>query len=114
MVEIAKELGADALNPSDHITISGAVTQEMLDRAENAYAAAVQEAWEAHGFPWNDPDVLQTLGDLEALVSAMESIVQAASPGDVVVQAVTDTNNDGFVDINDLWDAHLRYSVSGH
>ncbi len=114
MVEIAKELGADALNPSDHIAISGAVTQEMLDRAENAYASAVQEAWEAHGFPWTDSDVLRTLGDLEALVSALESIVQAAEPGNVVVQAVTDTNNDGFVDINDLWDMHLQYRVSGN
>ncbi len=83
----------------------------MLDAAENAYVDAVQEAWEAHGFPWADPDVLSSLGDLEALVSSLETIMASTAPDPISRAGVTvapDINNDGFVDINDLWDAHQR------
>ena len=88
--------------------ISGAVTQEMLDEAEDRYVDAVQEAWEAHGFPWNDSEVLQSLDELDALVSALESIMRDVDGGSSGATVVTDINDDGFVDINDLWDAHLR------
>jgi len=87
------------------------VTQEMLDLAEEDYVAAVQDAWEAHGFPWTDADVLRTLGELDALVASLEGIMQAAVADPAELAGITiapDINNDGFVDINDLWDAHRR------
>jgi len=111
MVEIAKEIGANVPDRTDHVPVSGPVTQEMLDRAEEAYVAAVREAWEAHGFPWTDSDVLRTLMELDALVSSLESIMQAAvadPAGRAGTAIAPDINNDGFVDINDLWDAHRR------
>lgn len=108
MVEIARDLGAATSPRSEAPRISGAVTQEMLDQAEERYVAAVQEAWEAHGFPWNDSEVLQSLEELDALVSALESIMRDVDGGAPGATVATDINNDGFVDINDLWDAHLR------
>ena len=111
MVEIAKELGAQAPSASGRMAISGPVTQEMLDVAEQAYVDAVQRAWEGHGFPWTDSSVLRTLGELEALVGALESIMQTTVRGDTGsagARVATDFNRDGFVDINDLWDAHIR------
>ena len=108
MVEIARELGAPLADISDQPPISGVVTQEMLSAAERRYVETVREAWEAHGFPWNDSEVLQSLNELDALVSALERImhdVDGASPG---THVATDFNQDGFVDINDLWDAYWR------
>ena len=107
MVEIGKDLGAAASGRSEQPRISGAVTQEMLDAAEQRYVDAVQEAWEAHGFPWNDSDVLDRLNELDALVSALESIMQDPD-GVMGTRVATDFNDDGYVDINDLWDAHRR------
>ena len=107
MVEIARDLGAATPIRSEQPRISGAVTQEMLDTAEQRYVDAVQEAWEAHGFPWNDSDVLERLNDFDALVSALEGIMQDPD-GVMGTRVATDFNGDGYVDINDLWDAHLR------
>lgn len=108
MVEIARDLGAATPPRAEAPRISGAVTQEMLDQAEERYVEAVQEAWEAHGFPWNDSEVLQSLNELDALVSALESIMRDVDGGSAAASVATDINDDGFVDINDLWDAHLR------
>ncbi len=108
MVEIARDLGAAVPPRGEEPRISGAVTQEMLDQAEKRYVEAVQEAWEAHGFPWNDSEVLQALDELDALVSALENIMRDVDGGSEGARVATDVNNDGFVDINDLWDAHLR------
>ena len=108
MVEIARDLGAAMPAPGDRQPISGAVTQEMLDEAEQRYVHAVRDAWEAHGFPWNDSEVLDSLNELDALVSALESIMRDQDGGPVGTRVATDINEDGFVDINDLWDAHLR------
>ncbi len=106
MVEIARDLGAPLADGSDLPPISGVVTQEMLSAAERHYVETVQEAWEAHGFPWNDPEVLRSLSELDAMVSALESIMQDGDESRA--RAATDFNQDGFVDINDLWDAYWR------
>ncbi len=107
MVEIARDLGAVTPARPERPPISGAVTQEMLDAAVQQYVGAVQQAWESHGFPWTDSDVLGSLQELDALVSALESILPEPD-GVGGVRVATDFNNDGFVDINDLWDAHRR------
>ena len=107
LVEIARDLGAATPGRSAQPRISGAVTQEMLDAAEQRYVDAVQEAWEGHGFPWNDSDVLGRLEELDSLVSALETIMQDAD-GEMGTRVATDFNDDGYVDINDLWDAHQR------
>ena len=80
----------------------------MLDAAEQRYIDAVKDAWEAHGFPWNDSEVLGALDKLDSLVSALESIMRDQHGGPVGARIATDFNDDGFVDINDLWDAHQR------
>lgn len=108
MVEIARDMGAATPDRPGHRAISGPVTQEMLDDAEQRYVDAVQDAWEAHGFPWNDSKVLDTLGELDSLVTTLETIMDAPGSYGRGGQVTTDVNNDGFVDINDLWDAHHR------
>ena len=79
--------------------ISGPVTEELLEQAEQAYVNAVRDAWEAHGFPWNDADVLASLRDLEMIVAVLDTFVPAsgeASNGNAVAQVKADVNEDGF------------------